>query len=82
MKNKLKNVRENVYIDEKKLTQELLAGKVNIPLRTIRSYEQGTRELDNANISHVIKLAYNLNCKLEDILENKENIKMLKEIYK
>lgn len=74
---KIKNVRTNT-----ELTQDLLAEKTNIPIRTIRSYEQGTRDIDTANVSNVINLAYSLDCRLEDILEDAENIYMLKNIYK
>ena len=74
---KIKNVRLKAG-----MTQCKLAEKTNIPVRTICSYEQGTRDIESANISHVINLAYNLGCRLEDIIEDKESIKMLEEIYK
>lgn len=74
---KIKNIRKN-----KKLTQDNIAVLTGIPVRTIRAYEQGTRKLDNANISHAVKIAHVLNCKLEDILEDAENIEKLKCIYK
>lgn len=74
---KIKNARINAG-----LTQCQLAKLTDIPVRTIRAFEQGTRSVDNANISLVLKLASALNCKIEDILEDKENIKILKEIYK
>lgn len=63
-------------------TQTSLAEKINVPLRTICAFEQSTRKIDNANISLILKLANALNCGLEDILEDKENIKKIKEIYK
>lgn len=74
---KIKNARLKA-----ELTQSKLAELTNIPVRTIRGYEQGTRKIDNANVNLVVKLANTLNCKLEDILENAKNVDMLKEIYK
>lgn len=74
---KIKNIRIKAG-----LTQSELAELSNISLRTICAFEQGTRIIDNANISLVITLANALNCKIEDILENKDNIKKIKAIYK
>lgn len=68
--------------ERSRFTQRELAEEIDVPLRTICAFEQGTRNIDNANISLVITLASALNCKIEDILEDKENIEKLKEIYK
>jgi transcriptional regulator with XRE-family HTH domain len=64
------------------LTQSELAELSKIPIRVIRSFEQGTRNINKTNVTYVIMLCYTLKCKLEDILEDEEVVKMLNEIYK
>lgn len=55
---------------QKGLTQERLAEKTGIPIRTIRSYEQGTRKI--GNVPNAVKLCKALKCKIEDLLEDEE----------
>lgn len=50
------------------LTQQELADMTGIPLRVVRSYEQGQRSLSNANAATVLRLSQVLACRAEDIL--------------
>lgn len=69
---KLKDVRQMA-----KLTQAQLAEQTDLNIRTIQHYEQGTKIFDHARIDTLLKVCIALNCKLEDILENEEYIKLL-----
>ena len=51
-------------------------------LRMVETFEQGYRDINKANISSVVKLAYAMKCKLQDILEDQVVVEMLNEIYK
>ncbi len=58
------------------LSQTELAEKANINVRTLQQYEIKSKNINNASITNVIKLADALGCMIEDILEyisNKED---------
>lgn len=63
--NKLKQIRKI-----KGLTQNELADKCNISVKSVQAYEQGTRKLEKANRNTIIKICEVLNCKEKDILDN------------
>lgn len=67
---------------KRNLTRKKLGEKTNISYRTIESYENNLRDINNANFMQIVRLADELECKLEDIVTDKETIKMLKKIYK
>ncbi len=50
------------------LTQRELSQASGIPLRVIRSYEQGQRSLENAGAASVLRLSQALSCQMEDLL--------------
>lgn len=50
------------------MTQEELARLSGIPLRVIRSYEQGKRSLGNAGAQTVMHLCQALSCRMEDVI--------------
>lgn len=50
-------------------TQKELAFLTNIPLRTIQQYEQGQKNINNAQANYVLSLAQVLNCSPKEILE-------------
>lgn len=50
------------------MTQEELARLSGIPLRVIRSYEQGKRSLGNAGAQTVMRLCQALSCRMEDVI--------------
>ena len=64
------------------LTQEDLAYMSGTSLRMIQTLDQGSRNINKVNISDIVRLAYTMKCKLEDIIEDEEICEMLKEIYK
>ena len=51
------------------LSQKELALLTSIPLRTIQQYEQGQKNINNAQANYVISLAQALNCSPKEILE-------------
>lgn len=57
---------------EKGLTQKQLAEMVGIPIQTLQKYEQKVKNINNANVCTVLKLAQALEVDARDILE-KEN---------
>lgn len=59
---------------EKELSQNDLAVKSGVTLRAIQCYEQQTRPIDGARLGTLCDLAATLDCKIEDILEDKELI--------
>ncbi len=63
---------------EKGLSQTALAAKSGVTKRAIECYEQRTRVIDNAKLDTLCRLCFALDCKLEDILENKELIEKFK----
>ena len=50
------------------LTQKDLAAISDVPLRVIRSYEQGQRSLENAGAETLKRLSKALACRIEDLL--------------
>ncbi len=60
---KLKIMREKMG-----LSQSQLALNADVPLRTIKSYEQKTVDISKAQIETVYKLARELCCKMEDLI--------------
>lgn len=69
---KLKTIRES-----KDLSQGDLSKLSGISVRTLQHYEQGSMNIDKANLKTLLQLTISLNCKLIDILEDEELIKML-----
>lgn len=63
----LKSIRES-----KNVTQKELSDKTKIGLSTIRSFEQGQRNINGASIDKLIKICNVLECSISDILDNKE----------
>ena len=60
---KLKTLRE-----QKGFTQQELASKSGVNIQTLRKYEQGTKNINNARLKTILKLAICLECSLSDIL--------------
>ena len=59
----LKSMRE-----EKGLSQSQLAKLSGVSLRNIQAYEQGTRDINEAQCIKVVQLAEALDCDIYDIL--------------
>ena len=64
------------------LSQEELAYHSETSLRMVQTLDQGSRNINKVNITDVVKLAYTLKCKFEDIIEDEEVVEMLREMYK
>lgn len=62
------------------LSQSQLAEKADINLRTIQHYEQGSKIFDHARIDTIFKVCIALDCKLEDIIENKHILGLLEKL--
>lgn len=78
MKSKLQEKRK-----EKGLTQKELSEATNIPKRTIINLENKQNKIDNTNIKTLLELCDALDCKIEDILEEPENHRLImRVIYK
>lgn len=57
---------------EKGLTQAQLAEKSGLNIGTLRHYEQGSKNLDNAKIETLMDICDALDCKLYEIIQNEE----------
>ena len=75
MNQKLKQLRQAAG-----LSQSQFAKKAEMSVRTLQHYEQGSKDFNNARIDTIIKACIVLNCKLEDIIDNQEYIKLLKKL--
>ena len=71
---KLKTLRE-----EAGLTQQQLSNKAGVNIQTLRKYEQGTKNINNARLKTILKLAISLNCNISDILTDDDTIVYLEE---
>ncbi len=54
------------------LSQSQLAIKAGISKRVLQNYEQGRMSIDGAKLKTLLNLAYALNCRLIDILNDEE----------
>lgn len=68
----LKSIRE-----AKKFSQSSLASKTGVPLKTIQKYESGERDINKAQGITLYRLAKVLDCNIEDLLENLEDINIM-----
>lgn len=72
--NKLKYIR-----NKKGMTRKELSEKSGINIRTIEGYEQGNRDIEMAYIDTLLSLSIFLECKISDLLENKNTIEKCKQ---
>ena len=63
---------------KKNITQEELSKKSGVSARTIRAYEEKSREIDKATMSILVDLCIALDCDISDILESETAIKKYK----
>lgn len=71
MESKLRNLRKNIGLSAKELG--FISG---VNFRMILKYETGEKNIDHAKPETLIKLAEALDCKVSDIIENKDIIKI------
>lgn len=62
---------------EKSMTQEQLSKKSGVSFHTIQAYEYGLRRIDGASLETLCRLAIALNCRIQDIVEDKRLIQLL-----
>lgn len=76
---KLKKIRQ-----AKGLSQSKLAGKAGLNVRTLQHYEQenSPKIFDHARLDTILKCAIALNCKIEDIIDNREYVELLQKYKK
>lgn len=64
---------------KEKLTKKQLSDLTGISMRTIDDYETGKRDINGAKIKTVLKLSEALGCRMRDILDDEELIRLLDE---
>lgn len=57
------------YRYQKGITQEELAMRADVSLRTLQEYEQGRKSINSAKVETVLRLAEALEVEVKDILE-------------
>ena len=62
------------------LSQSKLAELSGITVRTIQCYEQRARQIDGARLHALCNLSAALDCKIEDILEDKDLIEQYRKV--
>ena len=65
---------------KKGLSQTELASLSGIPVKTIQGFEQNKSCIDGAKLNTICRLCAALGCKVGDILEDAELIKIYKEV--
>lgn len=62
-------------------SQSQLAEKAGMNVRTLQHYEQpnSPKTLDHARIDTILKVCVALNCRFDEVIENKEYIKLFNE---
>lgn len=74
---KLKEFRE-----KSGLSQTQFANKMCISVRSLQSYEQGSRDFAGAKIDTILKACIILNCTLEELFEDNEDLLKILKSYK
>ena len=69
----LKEIRKNKGISQKELSEA-----TKIKKRTIQSYEQQEKNIDNAKIETLIKLSVALDCRISELFNDEELKKLSK----
>ena len=64
---------------ERQLSRQQLAKISGVNVRTIDSYEDGTRDINGAKLMTLFRLSDALDCRISDILTDKELIARLRE---
>ena len=72
---KLQEVRKKA-----KLSQSQLSKISGIDLSTLKKYERGARNIDNAKLKILLALAVALDCRLEDIVDDEDTVEMLRRV--
>lgn len=62
------------------MSQSKLAETSGVKVRTIQHYEQGSKNINHAKLETLIKLAIALDCRVLDILDDPELIKLITQV--
>lgn len=62
---------------ERGLSQSQLAAASGVNLRTLQKYEIGEKDLNGAKLSTLLRLCIALECRLIDILNDPETVRLL-----
>ena len=60
------------YRNLKRISQDALAKRANVNIRTLQDYEQGNRDINKAQVSAVVRLADVLCVPVKDLLEEEK----------
>lgn len=63
-------------------TQLEVATKAGLNLRTYQYYEQGNKPIEGAKLEVLLKICLTLNCKLDEIIDDPEVVKVITEYQK
>lgn len=63
------NSRLKWYRENKGMTQQYLAEKSGVNLRSIQNYEQGFKDINGAKVTTVLSLAEALDCDVYEIIQ-------------
>ncbi len=61
------------------LSQSQLAKLAGVGVRVYQNYEQGVRDVSKAQLSTLLRICKALNCKLSDIVTDRETAELLRE---
>lgn len=64
------------------MSQEELANRTGLNVRTLQHYEQGSKDFDSARIDTILKVCITLNCTLSDIIESPDILNLISEYEK
>ncbi len=59
------------------LTQREVVERTGINAQTYSQYEQGVKSFDSAKLGTILNVCVALSCKLEDVIEDKELLKLI-----
>lgn len=77
-----KNERMKTLRTASGLSQSQLAQKTGLNVRTLQHYEQGTKDLNVARLSTILKICNALHCRLQDIITEPETLDLLEQYEK
>lgn len=60
------------------LSQNELALKADLNLRTLQAYEQGYKSFDNARLDVIFKVALLCECRLENLIESPDFLELIR----
>lgn len=61
------------------MTQEQAAAACGVSVGVWRHYEQGSRSFDGAALPVIIRAAIAMKCRIEELIENPETVRLLDE---